>query len=97
MALGISSFDNISNNMPASTGAADAGSNEQVAGILSNIFGSMFSGGSSKIESSGTVACIFGDNVSLDSDGNGSGGEIIFGGFSGGGGSSGDGGGMSLA
>lgn len=96
MALGISSFDNI-NNAIASGGTADSGSNEQVAGLLNSIFGSMFSGGSSKVESSGTVACIFEGNMLPDSNGNESGGEIIFGGFSGGGGSSGGGGGMSLA
>ena len=105
MCLGISSFDNV-NNSAAMTGAASADSCSQIASgfSLGSIFGGMFSSGSETTETSGlranlaqpTVACLFGDNLSLDSNGAGAGGEVLFGGFSGGG-SCGGGGGISLA
>ena len=98
MCLGISSFDNIIN--PGAIAGQPMGSNPEVAGnFLNSIFGGMFSDGpSSKVESSGTVACLFGD-LSLDnnSNGAGAGGEVIFGGGFSGGSSCGGGGGMSLA
>lgn len=99
MCLGISSFDNILNpNTAANSASADSAPEIASGFSLGSIFGGMFSNGSStKVESSGTVACIFGDNLSLDSNGGEAGGEVIFGGGFSGGGSCGGGGGISLA
>ncbi|MDD3419233.1 MAG: hypothetical protein PHE78_01385 [Candidatus Gastranaerophilales bacterium] len=101
MALGISSFDSIANSgniAGGNDGGQEIASNFGLGSIFSNFgFGGLFSGPVNKSgEGSGTVACIFGDNLSLDSNGNGAGGEVLFGGFSGGGGSCG-GGSVSLA
>jgi hypothetical protein len=99
MALGISSFDSVNNAGVMPTDCGNSG--QEVASNFGSIFsgfgfGGLFSGPTSKTgEGSGTVACLFGDNLSLD-DGNGAGGAVLFGGFSGGGGSCG-GGSVSLA
>lgn len=91
MCLGINSFDSINNDGAIETTGSVA-SSETASPMVASIFGGDFSG-STNVETSGQVALLFGDNLSLDGDSNG---EVLFGGASSGGGSCG-GGGFSLA
>jgi len=97
MCLSISSFDNIRSGSTTETSGSVALENS--GSMVASIFGGMSSNSSTgNVETSGQVACLFGDNLSLDSNGAEAGGEIVIGSFSGGGGcSSGGGGGISLA